>query len=439
MASLTTGHPHCDAETVPTRPCALLWDESFLWGVMAWRALKAAGLPFDLLRSEDIRQGALSRYRMIFVPGGWASNKISALGERGREEIRRFVAAGGSYLGICGGGGMATENGLGLLPIQRRPSSERVPSFSGRIRLSSTAHAIWQNVETPVFCAWWPSQFQIADQNVHVLARYEESQPDAFSSDIHVADGGIVGWSDLEQRYGILLNPARLYGEPGVVEGCFGRGRVILSLVHFDTPGDRDGAVVLRNLWIYLSSGCLACPPMGARGVQGGSGPDLPPAALESVGEIQAAVAELIDTGARNFLWYWRNPLLLQWRRGVRGLEYSTLAVMVGEIARRLGKPAASGPEGRPALPESLDPSCLQENLEEIRGLLLPFCEKAKRLLVGERFYMMGAPLSPVGCENVEISRLRQELFASAMSHGGDFKRLIDRVDRLLYSLIQEE
>jgi hypothetical protein len=376
---------------------------------------------------------------MIFVPGGWASNKIRALGERGREEIRRFVAGGGSYLGICGGGGMATENGLGLLPIQRRPSSERVPSFSGRIRLSSTAHAIWQNVETPVFCAWWPSQFRIADPDVHVLARYEESQPDAFSSDIHVADGGIVGWSDLEQRYGILLNPARLYGEPGVVEGCFGRGRVILSLVHFDTPGDRDGAVVLRNLWTYLSSGCLACPPMGAMGVQRGSGSDLPPVALESVGEIQAAIADLIDTGARNFLWYWRNPLLLQWRRGVRGLEYSTLAVMIGEIARRLGKPAASGPEGRPALPESLDPSCLQENLEEIRGLLLPFCEKAKRLLVRERFYMMSAPLSPVGCEDVEISRLRQELFASAMSHGGDFKRLINRVDRLLYSLIQGE
>jgi hypothetical protein len=297
MACWIADHPHCNAETVPKRPCALLWDESFLWGVMAWRALKAAGLSFDLLRSEDIRQGALSRYRMIFVPGGWASNKIDALGERGLERIRCFVAAGGGYLGICGGGGMATKKGLGLLSIQRRPSSERVPSFSGRIRLSLTAHVIWQDVETPVFWAWWPSQFR----------------------------------------------------------------------------------------------------------------------------------------------WYWRNPLLLQWRRGVRGLEYSTLAVMIGEIAGRLGKPAASGPEGRPALPELLDPSCLQENLEEIRGLLLPFCEKAKRLLVLERFNMMSAPLSPMVCEDAEIGRLRRELFASEMSHGGDFKRLIDSVDRLLYSLIREE
>ncbi len=149
---------------------------------------------------------------------------------------------------------------------------------------------------------------------------------------------------------------------------------------------------------------------------------------LDSVEEIQAAVAELIAVGARNFLWSWRNPLLLQWRRGIRGLEYSTLAVMIGEIARM---PPLSGcfrtlPAGR-RLTGSIDPSRLEEELREIREQLIPFCEKAKRLLIRERFAMMTAPLSPVECADAEISRLRQELFASAMSHGGRFKRLIDR------------
>ena len=37
------------------RPCAILWDESFIWGLMARRALMEAGLPFDLIRSDDIR------------------------------------------------------------------------------------------------------------------------------------------------------------------------------------------------------------------------------------------------------------------------------------------------------------------------------------------------------------------------------------------------
>ena len=141
-------HTLHETETLPTRSCALLWDESFLWGIMAWRAIREAGLPFDLLRFEDVRKGALSRYRMIFVPGGWALNKMSALGDQGMAEIRRFVAGGGNYLGICGGAGMATENGLGLLPIARKSQRERVPSFSGPIRLSCDGHAMWQGIDT---------------------------------------------------------------------------------------------------------------------------------------------------------------------------------------------------------------------------------------------------------------------------------------------------
>ena len=62
-----------------------------------------------------------------------------------------------------------------------------------------------------------------------------------------------------------------------------------------------------------------------------------------------------------------------------------------------------------------------------------------KRLLIEERLYMMNASLSPVECADKEISRLRKELFGSAMSHGGRFKRLIDPIDRLLYDLIKEE
>ena len=76
-------HTLYETEKYPNRSCALLWDESFLWGLMAWRALKEAGLPFDLLRSEDIREGALSRYRMLFVPGGGRRTRSTPLGIRG--------------------------------------------------------------------------------------------------------------------------------------------------------------------------------------------------------------------------------------------------------------------------------------------------------------------------------------------------------------------
>lgn len=419
------------------KPCALLWDESFAWGLMAWRALKEKGLPFDLVRSEEIREGTLSNYRMLFVPGGWASNKISALGNRGEEEIRHFVEEGGNYLGICGGAGMATEDGIGLLPIRRKPTSERIPSFSGPVRLALARHRIWKGIEEPLFSAWWPSQFEAGDERLRTLAFYDEALPDAFSSDIPVADGRIIGWPVLEMRYGIFLDPARLHGEPAVLEGHYGHGNVVLSLIHFDTPGDRSGSAVLRNLWDYLASGWFSESHARRAPSRSRPLPDLPPEVCDAIREIQAAVEELISSGARNFLWYWRNPLLLQWRRGVRGLEYGTLAVMIGEIMKFLNYPRSVSLEGCQATPETMDALLRRKDLLEIRDRLIPFVEKAKHLVVRERCYMNTAHLSPIECADEEINSLRQELFGSAMSHGGYFRQLIGIVDCLLFYLIR--
>jgi hypothetical protein len=80
----------------------------------------------------------------------------------------------------------------------------------------------------------------------------------------------------------------------------------------------------------------------------------------------------------------------------------------------------------------------LKKDLSEIREQLIPFVEKAKHLLIRERCYMNAAHLSPVECADEEINRMRKDLFGSTMSHGGDFKQLIDIVDRLLFNLIRE-
>jgi putative intracellular protease/amidase len=79
--------------SLPEKRVALLWNESFLWGLMAYKALKNASLPFELIRAEDIRNGCLDEYAVLFVPGGWASNKLKALGDSGIGAIRNFVPA----------------------------------------------------------------------------------------------------------------------------------------------------------------------------------------------------------------------------------------------------------------------------------------------------------------------------------------------------------
>ena len=411
---------------------ALLWDESFLWGVMAHKALDACGLACDLIRSGDVRRGKLSDYSLLFVPGGWASNKIKALGIDGIEEIKRFVHEGGSYLGFCGGAGLATMDGIGLVPVKRRPTKDRVPSFSGRIGLDITNHPAWEGLRSsdlqtpgtqPVFHAWWPSQFVI-DGQVAVLASYGEAQPDSFSSDVNVGDAEALNkWPDLERIYQINLDPKRLLGEPAVLEGVFGKGKVVLSLIHFDTPGDVDGATVLKNIWKYLvPNGEWGMrnaelienePKNAARGI-----PE-----TELISEIEAAAAGVIALGCRNFLWFWRNPLLLQWRRGVRGLEYCTLSVTLKELVAAIRDGATS---------------CSASDLERIRDLLLPFADKAKRLLLMERYAMQNGHITYEKCDDPEIQSIREELFSRSKSYGGLFKRLLDEIDGSLFRVLTE-
>jgi hypothetical protein len=438
---------------------ALFWDESFLWGLLAHKALTEAGLPFELLCSADIRQGRLKDYGMLFVPGGWASNKMKSLGEEGLSAIRSFVEDGGSYLGLCGGAGLATHDGIGLISVKRKPTAERVPSFSGKIALRLEPHPLWKGLMpakeartgrsapdpgaaasggellSAVFQAWWPSQLIAEGEGVKILATFGEALPDSFSSDLNVGDVGAHGdWQRLEDLYRINLNPARLRGEAAVIEGRYGKGKVIVSLVHFDTPDDPNGTTVLRNLWDYLSGG-KAGERKRKRGRRNGNTADPSSSSADPrVAGIVSAVDDLISLGTRNFLWFWRTPMFLQWRRGVRGLEYCTLAVMIRELATLLqeqGGIAVLEDSGAPALPPHFE-----VRFNKAKDLLLPFLDKAGRLLVLEREAMQKGAITYEHCDDPAIREMRTELFSRAKSHGGLFKELLDEVDALLFALL---
>jgi len=408
-----------------SRTAAFLWDESFLWGIMAWQALHEAGLPFDLVSAGDIRKGCLYQYAMLFVPGGWSSNKMKALGDEGVESIREFVRNGGNYLGFCGGAGLATLDGIGLLNIKRKPTKQRVPSFSGRIRLNSGDHAVWKGIHDPVFSAWWPPQFDGLGDTAQIVASYQKAMPDSFSSDLNVGDVEANStWPEHEDIYRINLDPSRLYNEPALIEGSYGKGKVLLSLIHFDTPDDQNARIVLRNLWNYLSrAGTHSSSGIADHKSREDGNMPVDQQIVSLLNELEAAVTDLIDFGIRNFLWFWRGPLLLQWRRGVRGLEYNTLYVMVQTIAdlfRQQQVPHA------------------EKQLHDMKKRIIPFVNKAKQLLIRERVAMQQGHITFEECQDAEIQTLRAELFSSSKSYGGLFREIIGEIDNVLYGLLQD-
>jgi glutamine amidotransferase-like uncharacterized protein len=73
------------------------------------------------LKPEEIRQGKLKDYKVLIVPGGSSKTEGIALGEDGREEIKKFVEGGGVYVGICAGCYLASCNyewSLHILPAK---------------------------------------------------------------------------------------------------------------------------------------------------------------------------------------------------------------------------------------------------------------------------------------------------------------------------------
>lgn len=381
---------------------ALFWDESYLWGIMLYKALRGMGLDFELVNSEDIRSGRLGEFKVLFVPGGWASNKLEALGAEGAERIREFVTDGGSYIGICGGAGLATSEGVGLLEVKRKPLKERVPSLSGKVRVNLQTHPIWEGIEDPVFTLWWPSQFVIGG-DLTVIASFGEATDEAFSSDLNIGDMRAIGWEEAESVYGINLDPVKMAGDPLVVEGACGHGKVIASLVHFDSPGCRNGGRVLENLLGYL-------------------GLERTVATQEALpkpeGAIYEIAKELHDFGKRNLLWFERGPLI-QWRRGIRGFEYFTLYTLAKELSIRGIDPQAEGYAG----------------LEDMLG---KFTFRARRLLLLERRALQkGEAITFSNAQDDEILSLRRELFGDRKSYGGSFKDLLSRIGALLYEQLK--
>ena len=204
----------------------------------------------------------------------------------------------------------------------------------------------------------------------------------------------------MEKYYGINLDPRRMLNEPTVVFGKCGRGTVLLSLVHFDKPGDLNGMTVLRNLWrLYRGEGLAERRKRGA--IASPESRYIPFVTIRPylgplITEVREAVEGLIELGVRNFLWFRRSPFMLQWRRGVRGLEYCTLKVLTDEITRITSAESSQAVKVTSATSAQIErvAASTETQLVRIKEMLLAFIGEARVLLVLERQAMMREGLS---------------------------------------------
>ncbi|UCG11325.1 MAG: hypothetical protein JSU72_12320 [Deltaproteobacteria bacterium] len=425
----------------PLKPggAALLWDKSFLWGYLAVNTLRDLGFSFDLLTAEAVRCGALNGYQLLVVPGGWASLKSQQLGAAGRGELRRFIRRGGGYLGLCGGAGFAlqVDEGLGLLPVTRKPISERLPNFSGSIQVrSKNDHPFWWGLDNSAFFrVWWPSQFELVQPDkIRVLGTYGEPGSDFYVSDLNVceAEAAALDWQGLENDYEINLDPERLLNEPAVLEGVYGQGRVVLSYPHLETPGDDEGNLALFNIWYELLASSTFTQERVANKLGPSTAVPVDGEWMERLGEIAKESEDLVKLGQGHNLWSWRNPWLLQWKRGIRGAEYGTIHVLLHGLVRELQRRGAVLLD-----PETATSTTVHLEVSQISNLWESFRRKSEALVEAEGL----ATKSTAHGGNKELSQqvrsLRTEIFDcvdcyGSRSYGGLYRQLLDRIDTLL-------
>lgn len=414
----------------------VLWDESYFWALTLWRALRQGRVPFCLVRAREIARGLLQERppAALLVPGGWARFKSSALGLRGRQAIAAYLAGGGTYLGICGGAGLALpeHDGLDLCPLCRKPMAQRLPNFSGNVSATLHAHPLVPDtLPSPAHLpVWWPSQFAVPrEADIQVLASYAGPGPGFWVSDL--------AWEDIRQcepeswqrLYGINLNPGLLAGEPCVITGAYGRGRYILSYAHLESP-----ASPAANVWLgHMLSLLLEQAPHGIR-----EKPGIPldplvvsewdlqatPARWDDpyLARMAAELEEVIGLGMRHFLLFWRRPWLLGWRRGVPGFVLTTLFAQL-RTARSL-------------TPNSEALKYWQDKAETAANDMARFRARMSAYLMDERLALHnGPPSSPEACSTPAQQTLRDALVGEFPGYGGLFGRMAKTLDELLWLL----
>ncbi len=380
-------------------------------------------------------------YDLLVVPGGWATQKWKALSKSGRDRIKLFVNSGGSFLGFCGGAGLGldVECGLSLLKAGRKISENRLVNFSGSVFLlqGDSHHPLWQNLKTTSnFYVWWPSQFEIKDSTgIKVLARYDDAATDFRVSDISVEDMKLWGkkWEEWESVYRINLNPEIIRGEPAIIEGKYGLGRVVLSYVHLDTPNHQNSQVALKNISRYL---CDSSSATRQKNKSDGTAYVHEPILMdteiiETAHQINNCISGFYNFGYRNLLWNWRTPWLLHWKRGLRGLEYTTLLVMTRELTGQILDMQNKKIE--------LSTYFWKDKLFKFKMLLDNFVGDAYVLLGKERFISekFPGPLSKLKSPDEEVRKLRNKLFGDKMLFGGEFRKLVGILDELLFAILK--
>ncbi len=169
-----------------------------------------------LVTAAQIREGVLADHDVLVVTGGSGRKQADTLGERGRTEVREFVAAGGGYVGICAGAYLACEGfPWGLRILDAKTVSPKWKRGRADVRVELTGEG--RRILGPV-----PAEFEVRYANGPII------QP-AGSDEIPDFRSWALFRSEVAENDS---PPGVMIDSPALAAGMFGLGRVLVSSPH---------------------------------------------------------------------------------------------------------------------------------------------------------------------------------------------------------------
>ncbi len=91
-------------------------------------------LEYELVNGQQIRDGVLKNFDIVFLPGGSGKGQAASMGEDGVKQVKEFVKSGKGYIGICAGAYFPIQqefiNAKTKDPRWQRGSTELMIEFS---------------------------------------------------------------------------------------------------------------------------------------------------------------------------------------------------------------------------------------------------------------------------------------------------------------------
>ncbi|MEM8670530.1 MAG: BPL-N domain-containing protein [Planctomycetota bacterium] len=189
------------------------------------------------ISADAILEGELAQYDVLVHPGGSGSKQGKALGETGRDHVRKFVRDGGGFLGVCAGAYLATNDYTWSLNLIDAKVVDRMHWARGNgdvmLKLSSNGTTFFRHDSNAM---------QIRYGQGPLLGRREwddKEVPDYESLAIYDSEIATKG-----APKGIMK------GTSAIVRTQYGRGRVMCFSPHPELTDGKHHMISIAVTWL---------------------------------------------------------------------------------------------------------------------------------------------------------------------------------------------